>query len=180
MTWPDLVNFFYQKLRKVCPIRYPKTLRFWVFFLGGGFSKPKPLWGFFAICEKPQGGGCTNPPPSPGGIFPNSITRVVSASGWPSDWLTLANQRRKTQCGCRGLGSVMCSYCQSHTEDVVAWLALSGEALCYVHLLSVAAYGGHGRVMRSVKAAFSVTLGSIFLNICVKRYRDNEHDEVNT
>ena len=58
--------------------------------------------------------------PAPGSIFPNSITRVVPASGWPSDWLALANQRRKTQCGCRGLGSVMCSYCQSHTEDVVA------------------------------------------------------------
>ena len=56
----------------------------------------------------------------PGGIFPNSITRVVPASGWLSDWLTLANQRRKTHCGCRGLGSVMCSYCQSRTEDVVA------------------------------------------------------------
>ena len=93
----------------------------------------------------------------PGRIFPNSITRVVPASGWPSDWLTLANQRRKTQCGCRGLVSVMCSYCQSHTEGVVAWVT-SGEALCYVHLLSVAAYGGHGRVMRSDKTAFSVTL----------------------
>ena len=57
---------------------------------------------------------------------------------------------------------------------------LSGEALCYVHLLSVAAYGGHGRVMRSDKAAFSVTLGTIFWNLCVKRYRDNEHDEANT
>ena len=56
----------------------------------------------------------------------------------------------------------MCSYCQSHTEDVVARLTLSGEALCYVHLLSVAAYGGHGRVMRSDKAAFSVTLGTFF------------------
>ena len=56
----------------------------------------------------------------PGRIFPNSITRVVPASGWPSDWLTSANQMRKTQCGCRGLGRVMCSYCQSHTEDVVA------------------------------------------------------------
>ena len=29
-------------------------------------------------------------------------------------------------------------------------------------VLSVAAYGGHGRVMRSDKAAFSVTLGTIF------------------
>ena len=56
----------------------------------------------------------------------------------------------------------MCSYCQSHTEDVVACLTLSGEALCYVHLLSVAAYEGHDRVMRSDKAAFSVTLGTIF------------------
>ena len=56
----------------------------------------------------------------PVSILPNSIIRVVPASGWPSDWLTLVNQRRKTQCGCRGLGSVMCSYCQSHTEDVVA------------------------------------------------------------
>ena len=46
--------------------------------------------------------------------------------------------------------------------------------------LSVAAYGGHGRVMRSDKAAFSVTLGTIFFNLCLKRYRDNEHDEANT
>ena len=43
-----------------------------------------------------------------------------TSTGWLSDWLTLANQRRKTQCGCRGLGSVMCNYCQSRTEDVVA------------------------------------------------------------
>ena len=39
---------------------------------------------------------------------------------------------------------------------------VSGKALSYVHLLSVAAYGGHGRVMRSDKAVFSVTLGTIF------------------
>ena len=51
MTWPHLVNFFYQKLRKVCPIRYPKTRR-----------RVAPPF-FFAICEKPQG-GCTNPPMS--------------------------------------------------------------------------------------------------------------------
>ena len=49
-----------------------------------------------------------------------------------------------------------------------------------MHLLSVAAYGGHGRAMRSDKAAFSVTLGTIFWNLCVKRYRENEHDEANT
>ena len=118
---------------------------------------------------------------SPAGIFPNSITRVVPAPGWPSDWLTLSNQTRNTQCGCRGLGSVMCSYCQSHTEDVVAWLT-SGEALCYVHLLSVAAYGGHGRVMRSDKTAFSVTLGTIFWIYAWKDIviMNNEHDEADT
>ena len=49
-----------------------------------------------------------------------------------------------------------------------------------MNLLSVAAYGGHGRVMRSDKAAFSVTLGTIFWNLCVKRYHENEHDEANT
>ena len=48
-----------------------------------------------------------------------------------------------------------------------------------MHLLSVAAYGGHDRVMRSDKAAFSVTLGTIFWNLCMERYRDNEHDEAN-
>ena len=74
----------------------------------------------------------------------------------------------------------MCSYCQSHTEDVVARLTLSGEALCYVHLLSVAAYGGHSRVMRSDKAAFSVALGANFLESMCEKYRDNEHDEANT
>ena len=43
--WPDLTwsIFFYQKLRKVCPIRYPKT--------GRRYVAP-----FFAICEKPHGG----------------------------------------------------------------------------------------------------------------------------
>ena len=63
---------------------------------------------------------CANVAAEPGRIFPNSITRVVPASGWLSDWLTLANQRRKTHCGCRGLGSIMCNYYQSRTEDVVA------------------------------------------------------------
>ena len=56
-----------------------------------------------------------------------------------------------------------------------------GSTLCYVHLLSVAAYGGHGRVMRSDKAAVQCHTWLHFCwNLCVKRYRDNEHDEANT
>ena len=49
--WPDLTwSFFYQKLCKVCPIRYPKTRR-------------RVRRRFFSICEKPQGGGgCTDCP----------------------------------------------------------------------------------------------------------------------
>ena len=50
--WPDLVNFFYQKLRKVCPIRYPENpvaLRAAVFSLlrkktsGGSLAKKNPI-----------------------------------------------------------------------------------------------------------------------------------------
>ena len=93
--WPALTwsFFFYQKLRKVYPIRYPKTRRRCRFLLSA-----KNLRGVA--------------PPCPGGIFPNSITRVVPASGWLSDWLTLANQRRKTH-----------------------WLSRTGER--YVQLLAV-------------------------------------------
>ena len=49
--WPDLTwsIFFYQKLRKVCPIRYPKTRR--------RYAPP-----FFRYLRKTSGGGCTNPP----------------------------------------------------------------------------------------------------------------------
>ena len=48
--WPDLTwsICFYQKLRKVCPIRYPKTR----------YAPP-----FFRYLRKTSGGGgCTNPP----------------------------------------------------------------------------------------------------------------------
>ena len=114
-----------------------------------------------------------------GRIFPNSITRVVPASGWPSDWLTLTNQRRKTV-WLSGIGERYVQLLSVAHGGRSSVTNVAGEALWYVHLLSVAAYGGHGRVMRSDKAAFSVTLGTIFLNLCVKRYRDNEHDETNT
>ena len=51
--WPDLTwsIFFYQKLRKVCPIRYSKIRR--------RVAPP-----FFSLSAKNlRGGGCTNPPP---------------------------------------------------------------------------------------------------------------------
>ena len=51
--WPDMTrsNFFYQKMRKVCPIRYPKF---------GGAARRR----FCTISEKPQGGVAPTPPPT--------------------------------------------------------------------------------------------------------------------
>ena len=50
--WPDLTwsIFFYQKLRKVCPIRYPKTRR--------RYAPP-----FFRYLRKTSGGGVAPTPP---------------------------------------------------------------------------------------------------------------------
>ena len=53
--WPDRTwsIFFYQKLRKVCPIRYPKTRR--------RVAPP-----FFPYLRNLRGGGVHQPPPRPG------------------------------------------------------------------------------------------------------------------
>ena len=53
--WPDLTwsIFFYQKLRKVCSIRYPKTRR--------RYAPP-----FFRYLRKTSGGGLHQPPPLSG------------------------------------------------------------------------------------------------------------------
>ena len=55
--WPELTwsIFFYQKLRKICPIRYPKTLR--------RVAPP-----FFRYLRKTSGGGVHQPPLSGRGI----------------------------------------------------------------------------------------------------------------
>ena len=61
--WPDLTwsILFYQKLRKVCPIRYPKTRR--------RYAPP-----FFSLSAKNLRGGCTNPPLSGRGL--------IGGGGW--------------------------------------------------------------------------------------------------
>ena len=116
----------------------------------------------------------------PGRIFPNSITRVVPASGWPSDWLSLANQRRKTQCGCRGLGSVMCSYCQTHTEDVVADQRCLGKRYVMCIYCQSLRTEDMAEWCVGIRPRSVSHLAPFFFNLCVKRYRENEHDEAIT
>ena len=70
--WPDLTwsIFFYQKLRKVCPIRYPKTRRC--------VAPP-----FFRYLRKTSGGGLHQPPLVPARV------KAAYHDWWPG-WLPMA------------------------------------------------------------------------------------------